>query len=126
MAALYFPEALNQGHATILEILRGSALILCISLLFGFIGYAATVSVLGVYATFAKRLPFWVMHKASMAVGLAFAAIVPLYMIPFFLYPPSSLAAILGICLGLMALAFAIRLSVRIVRRSPSQAHEAR
>src|SRR5437660_4859158 len=118
MAALYFPEALNQGHATLFEVMRGEAIILCACVFLGILGYCLALMVLGACALFAKYLRFPVMHKASMAVGIAFAALIQLYRIPFFLFRPSNFAAILGICLALLALAFGLGTAVRVVRRS--------
>jgi len=125
MAALYFPEALNQGRATLTEMLRGEAIILCGCVFFGLLGYALTLIVLGFCTAFVKRLPFRVMHKASITVGLGFAALIQLYRIPFFLYRPSDLAGILGICLAFLGLVFAIGTAVRFVRRNAptSEAH---
>ena len=126
MAVLYFPEALNQGHATLSELLRGEALILCGCLFVGIIGYAMALVAIGLCAAFAKHPPFRVMHKASMTVGFGFAALIELYRLPFVLYRPSNLAAILGICSALLALVFSIGIAVRMVwRNTPSpQQHQ--
>jgi inner membrane protein involved in colicin E2 resistance len=116
MAVYYFPEALNQGHATIAEVLRGQALILFLCAFVGFLGYTLAMIVLGFFTAFVRHLPFRVMHKASMTVGIAFAALIQLYRIPFLLYRPSDLAAVIGIALAFLALAFGIGIAVRIVR----------
>jgi hypothetical protein len=118
MAALHFPEALHQGHATFFEVMRGEAIILSSCVILGILGYCLALMVLRVCAVFAKDLRFLVIHEASMAVGIAFAAVIQLYRIPFLLSRPSDLAAILGICLALLALAFGLGTAVRIVRRS--------
>lgn len=84
MTAPHFPEALNQGHATLSQVLRGVAIILYACVFVGIVGYMLTLIALGFRAAFAKHLSFRVMHRASMAVGFAFAALIPLYQIPFF------------------------------------------
>ena len=120
MVILYFPEALNQRPVTLLDEAR--LLYFCIPI--GFLAYIWSFSTLMVYTAFAKHLSLRVMHKASMTVGLAFAALLPLYLIPFFLFRPfffyrrSNLAAILGICLALLVLILAIRTAVHIVKRT--------
>jgi hypothetical protein len=117
MAALYFPEALNQGHPTAFDIVRGGAIILGACVIFGFFGYALTIVPLGLFTAFAKRPPFRVIHKASMIVAVSFVAIIPLYWIPFFIFKPSNLAAILGIGSAVLALLFAMVTATRIVWR---------
>jgi hypothetical protein len=95
-----FPEALNQGHATLAQVLRGETIILAASLFMGFLGYTFTIVLLGLTTAFVKRIPFRVMHKASMLVGIGAAALTELYRIPFFLHRASDQTAITGICLG--------------------------
>ncbi|MFZ0744855.1 MAG: hypothetical protein WAM85_10635 [Terracidiphilus sp.] len=115
MVAIFFPEALNQGHATLFDVVRGGTVILGVCLTFGFSGYALTIVPLGFFTAFAKHLPFRVIHKASMIVAVAFLAIIPLYLIPFFIFKRSNLIAILGIGLALLVLVSAIVTAVRIV-----------
>jgi len=123
MTVLLFPEALNQGRAaTLSDVLHYVAIVGGGCLFLGMLGYTLTLIALGFRTVFAKTLPFQVMHKASMTVGLAFTALIPLYVIPIFLYGPSDLAAIVGIALGLLALVFALGIAFRIVRRSAPSA----
>jgi hypothetical protein len=117
MIAQRFPEALPH-YATLFEVLTGEAVILYGCVFLGAIGYTLTLVVLGWCVAFGKRIPFRIMHKASMIVGIAFAALIQLYRIPFILYRPSDLAAILGISLAFLALVFGIGTAVRIVRRN--------
>jgi hypothetical protein len=75
LAFLFYPEALNQHPMTLLH----EAKLLMIWFPIGCVAYIWTFSVLMVYTAFAKQLPARVMHNASMAVGLAIIAILPLY-----------------------------------------------
>lgn len=121
MAALYFPEALNQGQATLAQLLRGQAIILCACVFLGFLGYAATLVALGMITAFAGRLPFSVMHRASMTVGIGAAALIELYLLPsYLLHRMSDLSATLGIGLALLGLVIAIGIAIRLVLRRPS------
>ena len=119
MTVFLFPEALNQGHAaTLSDVLCYVAIVGGGCVFLGMIGYTLTLIALGFRTVFAKPLPLRVMHKASMTVGLAFTTLIPLYMIPLFLYRPSDLAAIVGIALGFLALVLAMGIAFRVVRRS--------
>jgi hypothetical protein len=118
MIAQRFPEALNQGHATFAQVLRGETIILTASLFMGFLGYTFTIVLLGLTTAFVKRIPFRVMHKASMLVGIGAAALTELYRIPFLLHRASEQTAIIGICLGVGVLVMMIGAAVRLVWRS--------
>ena len=118
MATIFFPEALNQGHAMLAQSLRGEIIILSACLFMGCFGYALTLVVLGLTAAFARHIPFRVMHKASMLVGIGVAAIAELYLVPFFFFRASDQTAIIGIALGLAALAVAVGAAIRLVWRT--------
>jgi hypothetical protein len=83
-------------------------------------GYTLALIVLGFCSIFAKHLAFRVMNKASMIVGSSFAALLPLYTIPSLLYRPSNIAAVVGLCIALLALVIAIGTAVRTVWRNAS------
>ena len=116
MIAQRFPVALPH-HATLSELLANEAAILCACIFIGAVGFALTLIVLGWCVAFGKRIPLRTMIKASVSVGIAFTALIQLYRIPFILYRESDLAAILGISLSLLGLAFGVGTAVRIVRR---------
>jgi hypothetical protein len=118
VTAFYFPEALNQGHATLAQWLRGESIILIGSLFIGFLGYTATLILLGLTTAFVKRVPFQIMHKAAMLVGVGSAALIELYSIPFRVHRASYLTAIIGISLALSVLALTVSMAVRVVWRS--------
>ena len=118
MAALFFPEALNQGHATFAQWLRGEMIILVGCLFVGFLGYSLTLVALGLTTAFIKRVPFRVMNNASMVVGVGSAALLELYSIPSRLHRASGLTAMIGISLALVFLALTVGIAVRLVWRS--------
>jgi hypothetical protein len=120
MTAQRFPEALNQGHATFAQVLRGEVILLAASLFTGFLGYTFSLVLLGLTVTFGKHIPFRVMHKASMLVGVGFAALVELYRVPSLLHGASDQDAIAGMCLGGTVLTLTVGAAVRLVWRSSS------
>ena len=68
MAMLYFPEAMNQGPATLYELVNREAIILCACAFIGLLGYCLCMMALGVYAVLAHHR-FSEVHRASMAVA---------------------------------------------------------
>lgn len=117
MAFLYYPEALNQHPLTIIDEGR---IILIFGLPIGCVGYVWTFGAQMVYAAFAKRLPVRFINNASMFVGVAFLAILPLYQLPLILFGLSIPAGIMGIVLVLLDLVAAITVAVCIVRHNSS------
>jgi hypothetical protein len=118
VAASYFPEALNQGHTTLTQWLKGESIIVILSLMIGCIGYAATLVLLGLMTAFARRVPFPIMHTAAMYVGVGSAALLGLYFIPQQVLGKDQTAAIVGISLSLSILALTVALAVRVVWRN--------
>ena len=118
MIALFFPEALNQGHSTFSQVLRREFMFLYGCFFIGCMGYAAALVLLGFVTAFVRHLPFRIMHQASMSVGIGSAALLQLYRIPFVLHRPSDGTAISGICLASLAWAISIVIAVRIVLRN--------
>jgi hypothetical protein len=118
VAAFYFPEALNQGHATLAQWLRGESIILIGSLFIGCVGYAATLVLLGWTSAFGKSVPFPIMHKAAMFIGVGSAGLLELYFIPLQVLGGDQTAAIVGISLALSVLALTVALAVRVVWRN--------
>lgn len=120
MTAFLFPEALNQGHSTFSQVLRREFMFFYGCFFIGCMGYAAALVLLGFVTAFVRHLPFRIMHKASMTVGIGFAALLQLYRIPFVLHRPSDGTAIIGICIALLGLALSITIAARIVVRNGS------
>ncbi len=113
MTDLFFPQALNQGQAaTLTDVLRYIAIVGGGCAILGMFGYSLTW--LCFRLILATPRPFRFVNKASLTVGFAFAALIPLYLVPNFFCGPSNLAAIVGIALGAMALVIAMGTALRL------------
>jgi hypothetical protein len=112
-----YPEALNQQPFSLVDEAR-VLLFWSPVALFAFI---CAISATLVYHLRVKSLSRRTAFKASLIIGAAIFALIPLYQLPFFLLRPGNPAAITGICLAVLVLVLAIRAAVLLVRRSPPE-----